>query len=441
MIKGKNVKVSLILIFVLLFSLMATSLTMAADGTVNAQNYFEATGTSTNDHYKAEGVYIDNNGDVHILINELGGGEQYRFLNGSINGEPFVNSLDGNKDLNQKTNPISLGKTATIVLPSGTVTLTSNHHIWDFNIGPMIEHLKATNKLYIKNQADGYTINIESLGITLAHDITKQVKNTAKNDSFLNNTSGTIGNELIYKVVVENTGNYQLTGVNVYDDVPNGITILGVSEDETNWANPSYEDGNVLLGSNLTLAVDGSKTYYIKAKVNEEVKDGQKIINTAFNGGNVPRKEDTAQVDIEVKIKATVKKVITGNLGDLTRKFPFTVIANKGGSNEQTFNFNLSHGESHELLNLPAGTVLTLTEESGDYEVTVMVGSTEIKPNNEDEYIITLSNKDVLITVENNYDVLIDTGISLDSLPYIIILIVALGGLGITVVRRRKIRD
>lgn len=281
-------------------------------GTIDAQNYSEATGTSTNGHYRAIGVYIDYNNDVHILINELGGGEQYRFLWGTINGVNFMKTLDGSQNLALKTNPISLGTSATINLPDGsTVNATSNYHIWDFNIGPMVSNLQATNNLFIKNQAGGYDIEMIGAGsfeIEPDHSISKDVDKPL----------ATIGDELIYTIEVSNIGVLKITGVNVYDDVPDGLTIIGVSEDNINWDdNPVYTAGGaIILGTGLTLNVGASKTYYIKAIVNVDAYNGQKIKNTAYTGGDVPRKQDTATVEIylDQTVNVTVKKLITAYL-------------------------------------------------------------------------------------------------------------------------------
>lgn len=85
----------------------------------------------------------------------------------------------------------------------------------------------------------------------------------------------------------------------------------------------------------------------------------------------------------------TIKKIVTGNLGDLSRQFEFTVISNKGKSDEETFTFELSNGLEETLKGLPAGAILTLTEESGGYKITVIVGETEIiQPNKDGECML-----------------------------------------------------
>lgn len=134
-------------------------------------------------------------------------------------------------------------------------------------------------------------------------------------------------------------------------------------------------------------------------------------------------------------ISVGVKKTITGNMADMEGSFAFTVEVE---GEEELREFNLSHDQTHTLENIPMNTVLNLTEESEGYNVTVKIGSTVISPNQDGSYTIPLGDKDTSITVTNNKNVIIDTGISLDNLPYILMLALSgLGALGIVISKRR----
>ncbi|HZJ82722.1 MAG TPA: VWA domain-containing protein [Clostridia bacterium] len=135
----------------------------------------------------------------------------------------------------------------------------------------------------------------------------------------------------------------------------------------------------------------------------------------------------------EPKVDVTIKKFITGNFGDLTRSFDFTLKVDK----DDPIEFALSHNGSELIQGLPADAVLTLTEENGEYDVTVKVDG-DIIPETNGSYTITLTGEDITITVTNNYDVPIDTGVPMDSLPYIIIIGMVVAGLGIMMIRRRR---
>ncbi len=135
-------------------------------------------------------------------------------------------------------------------------------------------------------------------------------------------------------------------------------------------------------------------------------------------------------------VNVTIEKEITGNFGDLNRKFKFTVLVDGDEANPRIF--ELAHNESKTLDDIPKNAVLTLTEESDDYDVTVKVGQNTITPTN-GKYTITLIGEDITIKVNNNRDEEIDTGITFDTLPYILILAVSTLGLGVGFVRKRNI--
>ena len=159
----------------------------------------------------------------------------------------------------------------------------------------------------------------------------------------------------------------------------------------------------------------------------------------SFEGGN--------PADIGVKNTYTlqttdvnIEKKITGNFGDLTREFAFKVIVN--GDNNNPHTFKLNHNGLKILKDIPKNAILTLTEESGTYSVTVKVGGSNIVANQDGSYTINLADYQSAITilVTNHKDVKIDTGITFDTLPYILILSLATIGLGATFVRKRNIR-
>ena len=137
-------------------------------------------------------------------------------------------------------------------------------------------------------------------------------------------------------------------------------------------------------------------------------------------------------------VDVIIEKEITGNFGDLTRAFAFTVIVDGDTLNPR--NFNLSNGGSITLEDIPKNAVLTLTEISTGYEVTVKVGGNAVTANPNGSYTITLLGEPITIEVTNHKDVVIDTGISIDSLPYVLILAIATIGLGVGFVRKRSIR-
>ena len=145
-------------------------------------------------------------------------------------------------------------------------------------------------------------------------------------------------------------------------------------------------------------------------------------------------------------VDVTIEKKVTGNLGDHTKKFSFIVTSTEPmkeleitGSytlspDRKKVTFSLAHDES-VTLKVPVGAELTIVEGDTDYESTITVGNDELKG----AYTVEDVEKQQ-ITVTNHKDVVIDTGIVLDALPYVVLLgIVAVGA--ILLLRRRRRRE
>ena len=142
----------------------------------------------------------------------------------------------------------------------------------------------------------------------------------------------------------------------------------------------------------------------------------------------------------EIKnISIDVKKKVTGNMGDMDGNFSFTVEVE---GEEELREFILSHdGDPYRLENIPRNAQLTLTEtDSKGHEVTVKINNTEISVT-DGKYIIDLAEltgENITIEVTNHKNILIDTGVTLDSLLYILILLGAVFGLAIKVIPKKN---
>lgn len=176
--------------------------------------------------------------------------------------------------------------------------------------------------------------------------------------------------------------------------------------------------------------------FEIKYNINGEQ---QRIFEVDHNKEGIPRGDVAIEVTNQLKsqtVDVRIEKEVTGNLGDLEGEFEFTVQV-EGEANPRTL--NLKHGEHETLSNIPKKASLTLTEQSRGHDVTVMVGEQEIVSNADNEYIIELEGEGITIKVTNHKNEEIDTGITFDTLPYILILAVSTLGLGVGFVRKRNI--
>lgn len=200
----------------------------------------------------------------------------------------------------------------------------------------------------------------------------------------------------------------------------------------------------------------------------------------------------------KVTSNVTITKQVTGLLGDTNKDFEFRVNITQNGADctgvtakkgDQTVsdltNFTLTHGETVTLENVPIGATITVTEvapgdqytvsatgqngtQNGGGEVTFTYKVAAANPNTatasdtgEAELMLLSMEEDTAegtdggtmayatgtpvvnsqITVTNQCDLEPDTGVLLDTLPYIVILAVVAGGVALLMLRKHRKED
>lgn len=197
----------------------------------------------------------------------------------------------------------------------------------------------------------------------------------------------------------------------------------------------------------------------------------------------------------KVTSNVTITKQVTGLLGDTNKEFAFNVsitqnnaactgvTAKKGDQTVSDLtNFTLKHNETVTLENVPIGATITVTEvtpgahykvsatgQSGEQDgidnvafTYVAVANTATAGNADEAELMLLSmdedtavdadgdavaydsgievdNNQIIVT--NHCGLLPDTGVLLDTLPYIVILAVVAGGVALLMLRKRRKED
>ena len=105
--------------------------------------------------------------------------------------------------------------------------------------------------------------------------------------------------------------------------------------------------------------------------------------------------------------------------------------------------FLLKHGESVTLTNIPVGAIVMIDEENGDYEVTATFNGEKLKVNKKGEMKTEVVDAEAdTVIVNNDHTIPVPVGVALDSLPYILILVVvAAGGVFLFLRKRRNQED
>lgn len=243
-----------------------------------------------------------------------------------------------------------------------------------------------------------------------------------------------------------------------------------------------YVDKANVNGYDLTRTlVNGADVTYGSVTMNKENN------NKSITFSNFYKKNTT---------DVTITKQVTGLLGDTNKEFTFNVsITQKNGADcsagvkawkgntEVSLNgFKLKHGETVTLENVPIGATITVTEvtpgehynvsatghsdeQNGSNDVAftyVAVANTDTASDADEADLMLLSmdedtavdadtvaltdatDKTVsnnAITVTNRATLKPDTGVLLDTLPYIVILAVVAGGVALLMLRKRRKED
>lgn len=161
-----------------------------------------------------------------------------------------------------------------------------------------------------------------------------------------------------------------------------------------------------------------------------------------------------------------ISKFVEGNMGDKTEYFKFTIKLSglneknfpnngfkvTGGTNENNPSyvtpntsavyFYLKHGETITIENIPYGVTYEVTEElasNSGYTTVAKIGEAEVETDTDPNGTIGAATTNVTYTNTKNEGV--DTGVSLDTLPYVLVLALAGAGLVLMIARKRRVQD
>lgn len=126
----------------------------------------------------------------------------------------------------------------------------------------------------------------------------------------------------------------------------------------------------------------------------------------------------------------------TGNLGESS-----SYTTNVDGVQYKVYSFTLKDSESITFENLPAGTyyIDEADDSASDYITSYAIGSAESV--NGRRAMVVLENTGASVAFTNDRDLDPDTGVLLDTLPYIVILAVVVGGGILLMLRKRRKND
>lgn len=138
-------------------------------------------------------------------------------------------------------------------------------------------------------------------------------------------------------------------------------------------------------------------------------------------------------------VDVTVEKQVTGSFGDLTKTFQFNYTVTKDGATVSTGSFELMDDRTTTIKGVPVGATLTLTETNADgYTIFGVYGNGSIQNANNSTLTFSITSSGGKIVVTNNRDVVPDTGISMDSAPFIVLFTIAVLGAGVVLLNKHR---
>lgn len=282
-----------------------------------------------------------------------------------------------------------------------------------------------------------------------------------------------------FTISLSNVNNVDYTGV-VFDANDTAVTgASNVTISGTTEATFTLQDGQSL------------KIEHLPAGASYTVKETKPSVNTSHEGevtvkyGNTPAEYDedsttstnaatgsiteneietaTIENNFEYKGSLVISKIVAGNLGDMVNdEFVFTITIDKEFTSEDigsklkntegnTYTATLKHGESVTLKDIPYGAEYTVTETKRDDYKNVantlteklkggtVDGTTDTKEKNTRTGKIDHTTEELVFTNTNQQE--IPTGVSLDTLPYVLVLALAGAGLVLMIARKRRVQD
>lgn len=251
------------------------------------------------------------------------------------------------------------------------------------------------------------------------------------------------------------------------------------------WTSNSDIDGKYVAVShtidNLSLPPNQSCSYTFTEDKEKAAVEGYTLTETLVDGETKSEPFGTVNIDKENNLQSitfsnfyekktadvTITKQVTGLMGDTHKDFAFSITGLENSDamfeNGNLSNFTLTHNGSITLKNVPMDAVFAVVETLGadsGYETKATGHDTAVTDASRTFYykLVLKDGKQVLmacdadgsnemeqdglaITVTNHCTLKPDTGVLLDTLPYIVILAVVAGGVALLMLRKHRKED
>ena len=223
-----------------------------------------------------------------------------------------------------------------------------------------------------------------------------------------------------------------------YDFTQPGVYKFAVNEVAGTNANINYSTQFYDVAVNVQWKEGSLTEAEVQSVVFTTQKDGKKVTTATFD--NTAKDNDTL----------TVSKTVAGTAANTADTFNYTLRVEGAtggytvtkGSETTTltagtdYKFTLRHGESISVANLPVGATYTVTEDETDYVETNTVNGAA----SQDGHVATgtIAKNGNVVAYKNEKGFVPQTGITMNTLPFVGVGVVAAGGVATLVISRKR---
>ena len=378
---------------------------------------------------------------------------------GEIKNELDTTSVTATKVWDDQSNKYSLRPTSLTLTvkqnnnvlsnaPEPTVNKSDNSWTYRWDNLPKTDNTGATYT-YTVTEAEvpkGYKCTTQTV------DAGGEIKNEldTTNITLIKTWNDSVDNS--FRVPVDDFANYVTLNVSGLENLPDPTVTQNGNQYTVTWANlPIYNS-------------EGTK--YVYTVTEQTIQDGQ---YTLYQNGTISKIDEN---EYEYRVTNTrntasvyLGKQVTGNMGDRTEEFEFTVVIKDKNGSPITIDgvTNTTHKRKHGDATIiggndlfPVGATVTITEvkktpanqEDTPYSVTSGkkdgAGSTNASAGIDSFGTVTfrVSNTGNTVTFYNDKEVKVDTGVPMTTSPYLFLLgLIPLAGLGAVLAARKRRRD
>ena len=195
----------------------------------------------------------------------------------------------------------------------------------------------------------------------------------------------------------------------------------------------------------VTVIEQGGKVRVAAVHTEGEGKDKSGEFNNEYSAGSLSVKKTVTGIMGDKEKEFTVKVTFTAPEGDTVREdityiddgVSKTIAAGEGWTDSKEVEITLKHDETVTFNNIPYGVTYNVEEnnytgDNGGYD------AASYKFDDSNKKIDSASEN---VTITNNKGGVVDTGINMDSMPYILMLAVVFMGLFVFFSKKRKMRE